>query len=670
MKNNIINYILGGAVAFGVASCSENDWNDRYIDGFESNNDNYSQTVSEAYTLEDADYSTISKALQAISTNKADSAVAKAIGSTNTIDNSSVYPAQVAIPYFFNSSNYYNYIVNDGSSVVVTYNEVSEQPEELTTLSKALTYTVTDSNYMYVWDSETAYIESFSPEAPAADFLPSILKSAFPDATEGQYVVATYNVAKENPTFTWEDAPEPKADLFAEDALVEGNYFMVSSKSDTIACNLPASIANQGYDYLPSSTVNMSEDRSSITGFDARNQQFKFTATGAENEFFLQDISTERYYYQTSFNSFSISVAMDAEGTTEDNYTWIVTPESENAWKILNKVAQRWIHSPFGRYGTWGSYNYEGDVNTYPTLYVLDETIPPAVGSASYVPSSQVNNTIYYYNGSSWSVAEGVVALNPDDYTAMGFTNNNLSDPSINIPIYLKTALPYAQAGDQEFVVYNIETNSSSVGLFVFDGTTWTLNNNNLEVMSALFTKSNGDWNFVKYVGKEYYNLFEEDEIELDRQYLLVYQSTCATPVPTANNYGYLYGYDIQITDGEVMMSSDNYAFSFLTTWTNEGTTYDAPDGYFMIKDVNNRFFYLSGTYSSFNMYSGRPYLTGSEVSDNALFSAEPNGDGTWSIISKYSGRKIYWSTKYSNFAAYDSQSADDHFIQLYINQE
>ena len=160
-------------------------------------------------------------------------------------------------------------------------------------------------------------------------------------------------------------------------------------------------------------------------------------------------------------------------------------------------------------------------------------------------------------------MAEGVVVLNPADYTAMGFSNNKLTDPEIFIPLYLRNKLPYALSGAQEYVVYN----GTKADLFVFDGTKWTLNNNGLETVTGRFQKKDNVWSFVKYVGKAIFSEFNEAEIIRDRTYLLVSGDICAVPVNKSSNYGYLQTSSITISGGQIVEKSDVNGFTFAASY-------------------------------------------------------------------------------------------------------
>ena len=257
---------------------------------------------------------------------------------------------------------------------------------------------------------------------------------------------------------------------------------------------------------------------------------------------------------------------------------------------------------------------------------------------AAEVPTES-KNAVYYFNGSKWSVADGVAILNPADYTAMGVSNNKLVDPEIFIPIYLKNKFPYAQSGDEKYVVYN----RNKADLFVFDGSAWVLNNNGLETVTGRFAKKSNAWSFMKYIGKAIFNIFEADQIVLDRSYLFVSGDICGTVIDKNSSYGYLLSTDVTISNGQIVMASDANAFMFASSATIDGTVVKAPEGKFLIKDSYDR---------------------------NWNWNATRNPDGTWSIScdrGEGNVRTFFYSTKYSNFAVYATASEVDTLPTLYM---
>lgn len=281
-------------------------------------------------------------------------------------------------------------------------------------------------------------------------------------------------------------------------------------------------------------------------------------------------------------------------------------------------------------------------------------------------------NQVYYYDGSAWDVAENTAVIDPADYVKMGFSNNDLSDAEIYLPLYMKNAYPYAMPGDEVYVAYNLRTNSASCDLLVYDGSSWMVNNNNKEEVTASFTKSEGNWSFTKYLGKAIFDLYQEDEITLDRKYMLVSGSKCANPVVEGNNYGYLLTTSISVSGTLIVMANDVNGFSFLSTFEQDGNTYEVPEGYFIIKDTYDRYMYLQGSYSSFNV-SDNVTITDGSIDQGFLFSATMNEDGSWNINNNRGDgnvRNVYYSSGYDNFAAYTEQGANDSLPFLYILEE
>lgn len=669
MKKIFVYSTVLFATAAIMTGCSENSWND-HLDGFVGGY-TYDEKITVSYTLTPTDYETIGNDLYKAATTDEEKAAANAIKANHYFDNSSVYPANIALPFFMSNTSSDYFIYNNGSVAEMTYMEASAVPEEISQISSASTYTLSNAEYQEVWDSETAFISSFSPENPASSNLPSILKTQYPDAVEGDYAVVTYNVANENPLFGLPDAPIPTGTLLSG-TVAAGSYYLAGPDKGVVAANLESS---KTYGYLPSFEVNFSDNE--VSGVDPETQLFVLESTGTDGEFFIKDPTTERYYYQSSdYNSFNVSATKDANGTTIDNYTWIFTSQADNTWQIMNKGVSKWIQTPYGTYITWGSYNYKGnDADNFPSLYIpSDDTDGELSEIPLYTPVFEAQNAVYYYNGSSWSTAENVVALNPSDYSAMGFNNNSLDDASIYISLYLKTAKPYAVAGDQVYVVYNVKTDRCSSDLFVYDGSAWTLNNNALEEVTAAYTKSNGEWSFTKYLGKAIFDLFEEQEIERDRSYLIVSGGVCATPVATNKTYDYLRTSSVTINNNQIVLASDVNAFIFASTYEVDGQVYTVPEGKFLIKDSNNRYLYLQGNYSSFNVKADTPTIqSDGSVNEGFLFSATRQEDGFWLITNNRGEgnvRNIYYSTKNGDFAAYTSASENDLVPVLYILEE
>ena len=879
MKKYIIKTIAAFIPAIAFLSCSDNSWNNTYLDGFKGG-PSYSNSSTGEVALSTNDYNTISTLLSSIATTDEEKAAASAIKSNQYFDATSPYPASVAIPYYLasTSSPFFNFA--NGSTVNVSYSEISGTPEEISKISKAKTYTLTASDYQEVWGSTSDYVNSFAPEREPEAYLPAILKSQYPEANEGDYAVVTYNLATQNPMFGESgvleitdaikdlekgsnlnavavvtgqstvgliltdnagsifyynknidlsaypigsivkvtgqvDAynhglqltdqanislvgseeyvyPEPinytssmidtacavTGDMlatyasFAGKLSISGNYYNVEIPGATaqgslynLTDEIKAKISDGGsyyfYGYFmavsgsgkyfnllvtdvePVYTGELTSSIKDIATGDNLSATAVVTAQCSRG-LILSDNAGSILYYNTDINldSYPIGTVVKVNGTVSAYNKGLQLSNSATI-EILGKGVFSYPEAPLytaamvekaceatenmlatyvsleGTLTVSGSYyNIKIDgAEAQGSLYYATDAVKDKLingekyifygyfmaisgsspkyfniiltdfvsvasnssvsysgissRSASYTPAASTVNAVYYFNGSAWTKANDVAILNPADYEAMDDPNNGITSPAIKIPLYLKAHYPYAVEGDIKYVAYNVGNNSCACGLYVFDGNIWNLNNNGLEALTAQFAKNNDSWKFVKYLGKAVFNLFEENEIMLNRTYMLVYGTAAATPIPTSNSYGYLQKTEVAPSDGVIVMTNDANGFTFATTCIYNDNVFTAPNGYFIIKDSNGRYLYLQGTYASFNVRAESPYIEDGQIADGYLFSAKSNGDGTWTITNKYNDRVIYYAdNNYSNFAAYATQSDSDRLPYLYLLAE
>lgn len=637
MNRNIINVILAGVTASTLAGCSENTWNDHFLDGFEGGA-NYEKAVSGSYTLTTDDYKAISELMTALATTDAEKAEAKAIATNCYFNKFGAFPASVALPPFLQTAAFPYYLGSNGSQADIAYAEASEIPAELTALAGAEHYKVTAEDYQSAWGSDEDFIPAFAPMASASNKLPAILKNALPDATEGTYAVVSYNESSSNPIFGSVDGGE---------VFEEGVYYMVADGNNG-AGPIPE---NKGYGYFPLVEMTVNND---VVATDAENA---FTFEKAAGGFYLKD-SFGRYVYMSgTFNSFNVSSTLPADGAV-----WTVTVASNGLATITNTTVEKWIQYS-APYTSWGCYNYEA--GTLPKLY---KAATRSTRSVVGTPVSESMNAVYYYNGSKWTLSDGVSVLNPSDYEAMGVDENKLSDPEIYIPLYLKNKLIYAQAGDEQYVVYN----SNKADLFVFNGSEWAINNNGLEDVVGRFAKKNNAWSFTKYIGKATFNLFNEDQLILDRNYLFVYGSICATPLDKGSSYGYLPVGAVQVSGTSIILPSDANAFTFASKAVVDDIEYKVPDGKFLIVDSNGRYNYYDGSHASMQVKDA-PDITGGEIDPGFYWSATRNDDGSWIFESNYGEGNVRWlvySISYNNFAIYSTITESDFYPSLYLMDE
>lgn len=190
MNKKFIYSLLCGAVTLGLASCDENSWNDRYLPGFEGG-EQYSP-VDVEYTLTADDYATIASGIS-------DTDVKSIVSSQLAFP--SAEAAQQYIPVLLSKTTFPYYYAVNGSNVKVTYNLVNNISPEGAAIAAAETYTVTKADYQTVWGSDVNFVEAFTPNHPAADYLADILDTAIADPAQGSYAMVTYQVSDQNPDF-------------------------------------------------------------------------------------------------------------------------------------------------------------------------------------------------------------------------------------------------------------------------------------------------------------------------------------------------------------------------------------------------------------------------------------------------------------------------------------
>ncbi|MCH5228449.1 MAG: hypothetical protein J1F12_00460 [Muribaculaceae bacterium] len=292
-------------------------------------------------------------------------------------------------------------------------------------------------------------------------------------------------------------------------------------------------------------------------------------------------------------------------------------------------------------------------------------------------------NIIYVYQDGKWAPAKNATTVETSAYAEMGFDVNKLSEPAKYLPNYMKQAFPYALPNTEMFVAYNFGA-GRSCSLLLFDGNNWTVNDNYLENKVGEFVKNNGTYTFRKWIGEEVFLLYNQPQIAMNCGYLIVYGNICANPVPESNSYGYLEITDVEIdTDSNsIIMPNGDNTFMFMTSAEYNGNTYYTPEGTFVILDSNGRYMYCKESYNNFNVRADNPYIENDgSISDQYLFTATLNEDGTWTIknVHDYNGtpvdRVICYSESatYKDFAAYaeaDLETRGAKLPVLYISEE
>lgn len=190
MKLN--NWLYVSTVLLMLAGCGD-DWNEDKLDGF-IDRPGATDVKNIEYTLSDADYKTIA-------TNKINKALAEAEGVADQLANltSNKYftdqiPASKYVPAFLAET----YATADNKSAVkLTYNKLVGEPAYVTSIGAAKNYTLTSADYEEVW-GQVVKAQYLSPKTESR--IGKILKTAMPDAVEGDMVMVDYAFSETEPS--------------------------------------------------------------------------------------------------------------------------------------------------------------------------------------------------------------------------------------------------------------------------------------------------------------------------------------------------------------------------------------------------------------------------------------------------------------------------------------
>ena len=142
--------LVAVAIAATFTACDEDAWND-HLDGYEDTDKNPTNVQTINYTLTDADYATVATANYSGAT-AADSAALKQIAAKKCFPNAEA--VRKYLPAFLSNSSFPYFTLSDKSAVKVTYKIAEALPAELAAAADAQLYTVTEEDYMDVWESQ------------------------------------------------------------------------------------------------------------------------------------------------------------------------------------------------------------------------------------------------------------------------------------------------------------------------------------------------------------------------------------------------------------------------------------------------------------------------------------------------------------------------------------
>lgn len=505
--------ILAAAPALLLGACSENAWND-HLDGFTV--PPVGETVETTdYRLTANDYTVLAglAANKDLAEQLGQTEELAAIGANGTFANEA--QAQMYLPALLASTDkglsYYTY--DNGSAIRVSYNVTSQLPDLVKGINASTTtYTVSEADYKMAWGSEEDYVDAFAPGTPATGFLPTILKNNVL-ATEGDYVVVTYNQATTNPVFgtseeSWNEISEAAVGqnlkLKGIVTAVCAQGFILTDDSGSILC-----YEGKTFDAKKVPLYSVVETAGIISSYNYGLQmpitdgsysivdEAEYTyptpkaVTGADMDAAVTRTSDELAEY----------VTFTAKASVSGNYYNLnVDGASKAVGSVYQITDDMKTRIEDGKdYVFTGYFISVSGKGVYYNVCLTD--VQPAT-RATRAPLAEVVaepvNVMYKFNGSAWTEVTDVVTLNPSDYQEMGLTYGNFSgsQPDEYLPKWLKGKYPYAAEEDVKTVAYLYYGGGATkynAREFIYTGGEWVAN---LGTATTQFVKMDNVWKF------------------------------------------------------------------------------------------------------------------------------------------------------------------------------
>lgn len=518
-----------------LASCSDNTWNDKYLDGFTAPGSNgrpsYEQIEEINYTLTAENYAAISSYFAGQSNKDDEIDMYEAIKTYNCFPNEEV--ARATIPYLFSLTSFPYFTLDNGSSLLIKYKLQAASTDELNNINHngVEEYRLSEEDYMEIWGSESEYINAFAPSVPASLVnIRKILDKNIPSAKEGQYVVVNYNEASTNPIFgNISGGGDEPGDEFAPSSVL-GNV-EVGDVLDVYG--YVTGICTQGFILSDNAgSIYFYGDKEFSPSDVAIGNQVHATGTiskynnciqiGTDRSFTVVGTGEYDYPTPTVYTSEMIDATCEENANTQAKYVEVTGKFTTST----NSDGSRTYYNIEFSDATHGGSLYNvpsfildqltsGETYTFRGYYVLvsggyfnilvTEVIPATSKSSkiSRAPIVEVTttqrNSVYVYQDGSWIVPANTIVLQPGDYTDMNQSYGNLSGvlPDTMLPTYLNINYPYAAADDIMVVIfkfYNGKSTSYIGRQYIYSDTSagWIDGNSVVD----RFSKADNEWQF------------------------------------------------------------------------------------------------------------------------------------------------------------------------------
>ncbi len=677
MNKKSLLYVAAALMLFGCE-----DYNELNFDGYKDLAVP-TDVKSINYTLKKADYADLFK----LAANKEVAASTIKQNEDGTLD-STMYDAFEANK----SNNYFTDLVpaelylpafladkwstaTDGSSAIITVNELAEVPELHQQIAQAYSYELSEYDYEMVWEEGEGY-EFFCPSRQASKYINRILKDNFDDAEVGEVVMVNYEYAENDPTTGNEEEGEVKYDAISD--ILENGEGEYTVKGQVVGTYTRGCLINDGTGYILYYANAQTEAKVGDV--------VTLSGSVTEKYGFYQFGNTSTLTIESSGNKFTYPTPRALSATDMD--AMIAAPKVEyvsyNGTLSISDSGKGYNYYNITIHDTakvMGSVQYpvEGIVDTalngqqvIVTGYFIGvsgkyfNTMATSVTAADAATAPRraaatANTTsvlaLYQWDGTAWKAIDADV-IQPAEYEAMGMSGSSISDPATYIPMYLEKNYPYAVNKQETTLVYYNKSNKLVVENYIYNGSEWT--NTALEEGVYNFNLIDGQWVYKTFKCVPVSEVTESGiyvmvaDIKVNEE-TGVTEGRLFSPLGENKSYGYMPYASVTINEEGVIEACDAAENAFLTVTAVE-------DG-FTMQDSYGRYIYMKGDYNSFNI--------GTEmVQPGSSWLFNVNEDGTYSVTNTMNDKVIMYDTGYTSYGCYPAKTDARLHVNMFKVEE
>jgi hypothetical protein len=457
-------------------ACNDETLSDIYKSIDDKNAENGLDVVKKSieYELTSADYSTISTAALAKATTAADSALARSVNTTKTLNeftaSGDYIPAIIAKAFP---------ALNKGSNAKISYKYSETRSDKLNSLSKA-SYVLNANDYKQVWGSDVDYVMALTPTQSPQTKIPAVLAANISGAANGDYKIVQYNYSAAEPEVSVAEVQYLFADF---EGMPNGSTAPVTipgwiNKDVTGTRFWQCRIFN-GNQYAQFSSNGTNEENiiwlitSQIDLTAGVTPQLSFDVTGG---YYKGDLFS--VWVSENFNGTEAGIATATWTDITANFDIPTTPEIPASAYGTLRPAGTMNFAQYAGKKVYVAFKYAGNGvgNVATTTYQIDNVKIAETKSTMNVASSVVQYGAYQFDGSAWkevAASANIVVLQPDDYTAMGVSNLSTTTAPNYLPVLLSQKYPFAQEGNARTVVYRTSS-SNYADDYIFTAGQWT----------------------------------------------------------------------------------------------------------------------------------------------------------------------------------------------------